>query len=57
MIVKFDGEPKADHESWSDYLHRARLDTYNALKLSAVLFVAVIVAVAVLQGLLALAVG
>lgn len=57
MIVEFKGEPKQEGESWADYLKRARVDTFNALKLSAILLIAVVIAVSALQGLLSLIAG
>ena len=57
MSIKFQGEPKREEESWVDFLKRSRLDTLNTLKLSLILFVIVTVAVAAIQGLLALIIG
>ena len=57
MSIKFKESPKREEESWIDFLKRSRLDTLNTLKLSLVLFVIVTVAVAAIQGLLALIIG
>lgn len=57
MSIKFQGELKREEESWIDFLKRSRLDTLNTLKLSLILFVIVTVAVAAIQGLLALIIG
>ena len=57
MSIKFQGEPKREEESWIDFLKRSRLDTLNTLKLSLILFVIVTVAVAAIQGLVALIIG